>query len=124
MGNYSRYARSQPEREAGVGIPDPPRRCDSCGEECAHQVGSQVLFVVVRRGDREFVASFAEVCNETWSPNGKCHREPKPGVEFLNWLSRCARCYERDLERTRRGKWNYAPAGTETPTEFLSGVRP
>lgn len=102
------------------GVPAPPRQCGVYG--CDHD--AQVLFVVANRGGRTHTGAFAEFCNDAWSANGKCHREPKPGVEFVRWIARCAECYQRDVDRARKGKWNYAPPGTERPVAFLAEPRP
>lgn len=105
-------------------IPAPPKECGTCGADCTQPHVGQVLLVVVERSYRQHVGRFLEFCNESFDGHGKCARSPKPGVEFVSWLSRCARCYQRDLDRTKRGKWNYTPTGYEPAPEFLTKPQP
>lgn len=102
MGNYSRYARSQPAREVEIGIPEAPHRCSVGG--CPND--AQVLFVVAEHDGRERSGAFADFCFEHVAPNGKRSATMKTGWTFVRWVARCGECYHRDLYARGKGKWS------------------
>lgn len=117
----SRYAVSKPVRaqpdEAAGRIPKPPTKCGVYG--CNHD--TDVLFMVVDDHGRQRCGAASDFATE----GEKSHALTMRGdYEFVRWIARCATCYQRDLDHTKRGKWNYAPTGTEPPPRFLTEPRP
>lgn len=117
----SRYAVSRPIRadaDASVGrVPKAPTKCDryGCGEK------ADVLFMVVDDHGRERCGAALDFANE----GEKTHALTMRGdFEFVRWIARCAKCYQGDVDRSRRGKWNYTPTGTEEVPRFLTEPRP
>lgn len=117
----SRYAVSKPVRMQADGaderVPKAPSKCGVYG--CDH--ASDVLFMVVDDHGRRRCGAALDFTVE----HEKTHVTTMRGdYEFVQWIGRCATCYQRDVDRTKHGKWNYAPTGTETPPPFLSEPRP
>ncbi|MGH8118017.1 MAG: hypothetical protein ACREPJ_12075 [Rhodanobacteraceae bacterium] len=116
----SRYAQARPRREArafGAEVPRPPEQCGVSGCES----GTAVLFVIARRHGRECCGAFADFCEEQGAGAG---RFVKAGVEFVEWVSRCARHYHDDLYRTGKGKYADIARDGRPGVDVLSGRTP
>ena len=123
----SRYATSRPvrsETDSDIGrVPRPPTQCGVYG--CATKQGrcgdADVLLMVVDDHGRERGGAASDFANEGEKSHALTMRS---GYEFVRWVARCSECYQRDLDRTRKGKWNYVPTGTDCPPQFLSDPCP